>query len=348
MSGEKTEQASSKRKKKAREDGQIAKSADFTGAFILIVVLVTIISMAPVLLGEISSFIIHAIETSQAKTIENPGSFLFEGFIIWVRVAGPIIMVGFITAFVTAYLQVGPGFSMKGVIPDGSKLNPGEGIKRLFSADRIVDLIKTLAKLGLVGAIAFSTYWDSLAQVSRVSEKTMKSALSRFGELFSSTTYSIAGALLVIGIADLLWQRHSVGKKIMMSKQEVKDEYKEAEGDPYIKSQQKALQRQLIREAGLKNLKKASAVVVNPTHVAAAIAYNEDEMNVPIVVTSGYGEVAARIRKEATRLGIPIYRDINLARALASLDLEEEIPEYLYDEVVIVLRYVYELGEKFD
>ncbi len=343
MSGEKTEQASAKRKKKAREDGQVAKSADFTGAFVLVLVLVTIISLAPIMVGEFVIFMKYTIE----KTIihkGDPSSFLLEGLILWSKIAGPIVFVGFVGAFIISYLQVGPGFSMKGVTPDMNRLNPGEGIKRLFSSDRLVDLVKTLTKLLLVGAVSISVYWDTLKLISRVSETSIEGAFYRFGQLFTTTTYSISALLFVVGVADFLWQRHSTGKKIMMSKQEVIDEYKEAEGDPYVKSQRKAMHRQLIREAGMNTLKRAKAVVVNPTHVAAALVY-EEEMDAPMVIASGFGEQAARIRKEAVKLGIPIIQNIGLARALAALDLDETIPESLYDEVVVVLQYVYSLGE---
>lgn len=344
MSGEKTEQATAKRKKKAREEGQVAKSADFTGSFVLVLVLVTIVSLAPMMVGEISDFMRYSIDQSFSG-MENPAGFLIEGLFLWTKVAGPIIAVGFVGAFLISYLQVGPGFSTKGVTPDMKRLSPGEGIKRLFSTDRLVDLVKTLTKLGLVGAISISVYWDTLGQISRVSERSITGAFERFGQLFTSTTYSIAGVLFVIGIADFLWQRHSTGKKMMMSKQELKDEYKESEGDPHVKGQRKALHRQLIREAGMKNLRSATAVVVNPTHVAAAIAYDEETMEAPMVVTSGFGETAGRIKKEATRLGIPIVRNVPLARALAALEVDETIPESLYDEVVVVLQYVYGLGE---
>ncbi len=344
MSGEKTEQATAKRQKKAREEGQVAKSADFTGSFVLVLVLVTMVSLAPTLVEEITAFMKYSVEKSFSG-MEDPSSFLIEGLLLWTKVAGPIIAVGFVGAFLISYLQVGPGFSTKAITPDMKRLSPGEGIKRLFSTDRLVDLVKTLTKLGLVGAISISVYWDALGQVSRISERSISGALARFGELFTMTTYSIAGVLFVVGIADFLWQRHSTGKKMMMSKQEIKDEYKESEGDPYVKGQRKALHRQLIREAGMKNLKQATAVVVNPTHVAAAIAYDDETMDAPIIVTSGFGDTASRIKKEAIRLGIPIVQNVPLARALAALEIDETIPESLYDEVVVVLQYVYGLEE---
>ncbi len=338
MTGLKTEQPTPKRKKKARLEGQVAKSADLKGAFVLFVVLIALVSLAPMIFLEITEFMRHSIDTS-FSSIQNPTEFLLEGVLVLARILAPIIGVGFFASLVISYLQVGPGFSIKSLTPDMNRLNMGSGFKRLFSSDRFVDLLKVLIKLFFVGAISIFVYWNTLKYIARVSESSIVNALEHFGQSFTFMTYAISGALFVVGIGDYLWQRHSTNQKTMMSKQELKDELKASEGDPIVRSKRNLLRRQFLREAGLSNLHTSVVIVVDRNHVSAAIAYNET-MVAPRLVTSGFDEMAKRIRREAVLLGIPIISNAYLAKALSASDIDEAIPETLYDELIFVLRQI--------
>lgn len=346
MSGEKTEQATPKKLRKAREDGQVAKSVEFSGAFVTISVLVGVVVLLTTIVGQFAAFLRATIELAFSNP--DPVAQLQLGASIWAYTIIPILLIGFVAALFIAYVQVGPGLSIKAVLPDGSRLNPAEGFQKMISPDRLVELVKMVVKLGLISVIAYSAFWDALPEVLRIGTVPFESAMAIFSELVFRSLGFVSGALLLIGGGDFLWQRHQFAKKMRMSKQEVKDEYKESEGDPFVKAQRKRMHQALIREAGIRNVKVADAVVVNPTHVAAAIRYDDDQHEAPIIIASGYGETAERIREQANRHEIPIVRDVALARSLAELELLEEIPESLFDAVAAVLRYVYSLQEKHE
>ncbi len=348
MSGEKTEQPTARKLRKAREEGNVAKSAEFTGAAVMITSLVASMLWVPSAVDRWFGLVRQAatyVEAPRPDLTSIP-AFMQEAWNLVMYSIMPILGAAFVIAAFIAYVQIGPVFAVKTLIPDGSKLNPANGFKNMFSKAKAVDLAKNVGKLTLMGAIGVTVYLDQIPDLVRATGLSLSSAMVVFGATAFDVARYLLGGLLVFAVIDILWQRHKHNKDLMMTKQEVKEEYKESEGDPQIKAKRKQMHKELLREASIGNVKSADAVVVNPTHVAAAIRYNEAEAEAPRVVSKGRGETAARIRKLARRYDVPIIRDVSLARALVEVDIEEEIPEDLYEAVAEVLQFVYSLREE--
>lgn len=348
MSGEKTEQPTAKRLRKAREDGNVAKSAEFTGVAVMITSLVAAMLWVPRGVDRWFGFVRQATTYIEAPSpdLSSIPAFMQEAWMLIMFSIMPILGAAFVIAAFIAYVQIGPVFAFKALIPDSNKLNPANGFKNMFSKAKAVDLAKNVGKLTLMGAIGVTIYLDQIPDLVRTPELTLSSAMVVFGRTAFDVSQYLLGGLVGFAVLDIIWQRHKHNKDLMMSKQEVKEEYKESEGDPQIKAKRKQMHKELLREASMGNVKTADAVVVNPTHVAAAIRYNEAEADAPRVVAKGRGETAQRIRKLARRYDVPLVRDVSLARALVDVDLEDEIPEDLYEAVAEVLQFVYSLREE--
>lgn len=350
MSGEKTEQPTAKKLRDAREKGQVAKSAEFTGAAVMITSLAAAMLWVPIAFDRWAGFVRQAMRYVEARSpdISSIPAFMEEGGMVAFYSILPIVSAAFVVAAFVAYVQIGPVLAIKAVIPDGSKINPAGGFKNMFSKAKAVELAKNVGKLSLMGVIGVVVYLDQIAALMATPALTMEAAMHVFGAAaFDVARYLLAG-LVFFAIIDLIWQRHKHTKDLMMSKHEVKEEYKQAEGDPQMKAKRKRMHKEMLNEASMGSVKNADAVVVNPTHLAAAIHYDTAQAQAPRVVVKGKGERADRMRRLARRYDVPIVRDVGLARALVDVDLGAEIPEDLYDAVAEVLNFVYSLREHDD
>ncbi|HSG66666.1 MAG TPA: EscU/YscU/HrcU family type III secretion system export apparatus switch protein, partial [Gammaproteobacteria bacterium] len=326
------------------KDGKVARSADFTGVFVMLAAGAALFLTRDLVIARLQTFLLASIDLAAS----DPGAVgvatvLVLGLQTLGMALGPILLTGFVAALVVAYLQVGPLFTVKPLIPDSKRLNAAEGFKRLFGKDRLVDLVKNVARLGVMIAIGWSAYEASLPQMLQ----TMGRAPDRAMSVIGSTGVTMASSLLlglgVLAIADLLLQRHRYERDQRMTKHEVTQEYKEAEGNPEVKAERRRLHHELLRGSGIEDVEHADVLVVNPTHVAVALQYRAEEMNAPRVLARGRGEVAAELRQRARRHRIPIVRDVTLARSLVELELDDEIPDDLFEAVAEVLHFVYSL-----
>ena len=342
---EKTEQATPKRKRKARMDGDVAKSGEFTGVMVMLAAFGALVVSGEMLIVELLRLMQQAIELA-ART--HHGREVIEGFLFDALRSlgvciGPMLAVAFLAAALFSYVQVGALFTMKPLIPDASRLDMAKNLKNLVNKDKLVELAKNLSKIFLMSVIG----------VSVMSEQIPRLITSPRGELAHGLTMLVDGAmhlcitmlagLLLFGVVDLVWQRHKHSKKMMMGKDEVQREYKESEGDPMLKGKRKQLHQELINDPGVQRVPDADAVVVNPTHVAVALRYREGEMQAPMIVASGRGEVAAQIRRLARQYNVPIVRNVPLARALVEVGVEVEVPEEFYEPVALILQHIYAL-----
>lgn len=348
MSGEKTEDASQKKLNKARKDGKVAKSQEFTSTAVAVAALAALIGSSSTIgvemIGLLEQTIKLAMRPELDKSVISP--FMFDGLMALFRMLAPVLGVSFVVAAFVSYIQIGPVFSIKPLIPDANRLNIANGFKNLFNKDKLVELAKNMGKISVMGVVGFVVFVDQLEHVIRSPRLRLIDGMQILGESASSLAQFLVGGLIAFAILDLLWQRHKFKKEMMMSKQEVKDEYKESEGSPEMKGKRKQFHRELLQGGAPARVKNADAVVTNPTHIAVALAYNEEEMGAPQVLAKGRGEVAAEMRKLARRYNVPIVRDVPLARALVDVDDDNPIPEDLYEPVAEVLRYVYSLGER--
>ncbi|MEM1347936.1 MAG: EscU/YscU/HrcU family type III secretion system export apparatus switch protein [Myxococcota bacterium] len=342
---EKTEDATPKRVRKARRDGDVAKSAEFTGTMVMI----TAFAISTLTLSTIASALMalmaRAIELAVDPSIDakQAAPFILEALREIAPVMAPLLAGVCAAAALVTYLQVGALFTIKPLTPDANKLNPVQGAKNIVHKDKLVDLVKNVLKLALMIGIGAQLLWDVVPQLTRVPRAGIAQGIDSLAAGFWRITGALIAGLIVFAVFDLVWQRHKHAKKLKMSKDEVKREYKESEGDPMLKGKRKQLHQEMLRDASIARTKKADAVVVNPTHIAVALAYDADTMSAPTILTSGRGERAKQIKALARKHNIPIVRQVPLARALIELDVDQEIPSDLYDAVAETLRFVYAL-----
>lgn len=344
---EKTEEPTPKKLRDARNDGKVAKSQEFTGVAVMLIALATLTLTLPRIALELAGLSARAIELATRPDLDttHTGPLLREALMSLARALAPVLGTALIAAALATYLQVGAMLVLKPLIPDPQRLDPIQGAKKLVSKDRLVELIKNLLKLSLMGFVGYGILGDWLPPVSRAPGGSLLGALSALSQAtFELTTHLVAG-LVVFGICDLLLQRYNFTKGLRMAKHEIKREHKESEGDGQLKGKRKQLHRELTAGNGLARVRDADAVVVNPTHVAVAISYDQNAMRAPTIVACGRGVTAQVIKRAAYRHNIPVVQNISLARALVELGEDTEIPEAFFEPVAEILRHVYSLRD---
>ena len=345
---EKTEEATPKKKREARKKGQVGKSDEFTGVAVMLCAIAVMVIMGLAIAARLAGFTLQAIEVATRPELDSAavGPFLYESLMNIAWMMGPLVAVTFVMAAFVTYVQVGPILTIKPLIPDANKLNMINGLKQMFSPDKLVDLAKNVTKLSAMAAVGYLVLrrlMPSMAMTPRGSLLDATVALAK--ATLQLSLYLVIG-LVLFGIIDLIWKRYQHEKKLRMAKHEVKREFKESQGDPMLKGKRKQVHRELTQGSGVKNVEDADAVVVNPTHVAVALRYHQEEMKAPKIIACGKGVTARKIKKLARRYAVPIVRDVELARGLVEVGLDSPIPEEFYEPVAEVLSYVYQLGEE--
>jgi flagellar biosynthetic protein FlhB len=269
---------------------------------------------------------------------------LDRGLNTLVLACGPLLGAAFVVALVAGYAQIGSVLSFQPLKPDLRRLDPIKNAKNIFGKQALFELFKSLVKVVGIGYVAFVALWDHLPRVlATVGQPPERSLL-----VVSDCLWAVAlRVLLLAGLLsamDLLYQRWRYRKRMMMSKVEVQREQKEMEGDPQRKAERRRLHQEILDHQTIEAVATADCVVINPEHVAVALRYDEASMSAPKVLAKGRRLVAAKIRQIARQHGIPIVRNVPLARALVELELDEEIPPELYETVAEVLRFVYRIG----
>jgi type III secretion protein U len=338
MSENKTEEPSSKRLREARERGEVARSRALSGiaptAAGLIVLLGQLPEQGRLLARSTRAALIDATALRTSPTVA-----LHRSLELGLAILVPVLLAAMAAAVVAGAVQVGIQLNLALVGPKLERLDPAAGLKKLFSARSAVEVLRSLVALAIVSAIAVSLVRQNLgglvAGLQQPGALAMLAALSPVAELARKS----AIALLVLGGLDLVYQRHAHHQGLMMSREEKKQEHKSSEGDPHHKAARKRFAKELLAAAG-KGVRGATAVVVNPTHVAVAILYDAKLSDAPIIVARGTESEALRIRLEARRHAVPIVKDIPLARALVKLPVGEEVPEELYLGVAAILKVV--------
>jgi flagellar biosynthetic protein FlhB len=350
QAGEKTEQPTAKRLRDARRKGQVARSHDLSSA-VLLVVAVAVLYLAG---GHVAGWAGGAMrEQLEHATYRGPldqaaalGA-LFTGVKAMAFVLAPLFGTLLVVAFLANYFQVGSVFTFEPVKPNANKLNPAEGFKNKFLKARpYVELGKTALKLVIASVVVGATLWSVRRDIVELTRQPSQLAASYAVSLIFTIGLRVGVAFLVIGAADYFLQRYFHRRELMMTKHEVREEYKETEGNPLHKSLRRARHREIMMQAMMDAVRRANVVVVNPTHVAVALSYERETMGAPTIVAKGAELMAAQIRKIAEDSEVPIMRDVPLARALYEFDIDAEVPEELYESVAVVLRWVYKLAEE--
>ncbi len=348
---DKTEQATPRRREKAREDGQVPYSKDLAMALVFISVIVVLRFMIPLVyhgMRKIMTFFVALPNRGTFQDFRALGQYisLRGDDLAWALIM--IILSGVVIAITTGFAQTKGFLSLKKAFKfDLNKINPIEGFKKLFSLRSVVELIKNLLKLAVLGVIAFLFIRDIWSMLFLLPNQSLLEGMIFLADSLYTMTLRIAFALLAIGFVDFFYQRWEFERDIMMSKKEVKDERKDVEGNPEIKKKQRQKMQEMAQRRMMEEVPSATVVVTNPTHLSIAIKFNIETMNAPVVVALGADNIAMRIREIAKEYDVPIYEDKTLARELYErVDIGDEIPNDMYRAVAEVLAYVFQTSGK--
>ncbi|MBE5909779.1 flagellar biosynthesis protein FlhB [Pseudobutyrivibrio sp.] len=348
--GEKTEQPTSKKLSDARKEGKVAKSKEVVNGFSLLGFFLSLkmfISFAGDRFYEIFTWIYAIIPdivemNGSGLTIQTISGIFRSVFTKMLFILLPFLVIGFITHFVANLVQVGWKITFKPLQPKLSKFNPISGFKRIFSKQSLVNLILALAKITLVFYIAYICIRDQADNLFLLYDVNLINALNLIFDLIIEAGIKISVIYIILGFADYAYQKYKFTNDMKMTKQEVKDEYKNAEGDPKIKGQQRQRMMESSRRRMMNNVPQADVVITNPTHIAVAIKYDNTKDEAPRVVAKGEDYLAFKIKNLAKDTGVPVVENKPLARALyATVEIDEVIPPELYQAVAEILAVVY-------
>ncbi|MBP5659810.1 MAG: flagellar biosynthesis protein FlhB [Lachnospiraceae bacterium] len=353
--GEKTEPATEKKKSDARKEGQVAKSKEIENAFSLMA-LFLLLKLWTGTLGSNLVNIFHLCYDDIGSYIKNYDGYVNTNDIIklvlqcvleLIILLAPVLVVAFIVSFVCDVAQVGWKPTGKPLQPKFSKINPISGFKKIFSKTAIVELLKAILKIVIILTVTWSYLKSNINGLFLLYDVSLNQGIADSCKLVVDLGIRIAVAYLIIAFADYGYQRWKYSDDLKMTKQEVKDEYKQQEGDPQIKGKIRQRMREASQRRMMQNLPKADVVITNPTHYAVALLYDSEHYSAPIVVAKGADFLAQRIKDVARENDIEIVENKPLARMLyANVEVGEMIPEELFQAVAEVLAFVYRLKGK--
>ena len=349
---EKTEQPTAKKLDDARKEGQVAKSQEIATAFSLLAFFLLLRLMYGFIgtnfqniFGRVYNNIPNVARTYDGfLPVYYLRSILNNAILTMLLICAPFFIAGFLIAFLSDLVQVGFKPTGKPLQPKLSKLNPISGLKKIFSTRKLFELAKSILKLVIMAVVIISFFNGRTESLFLLYDMTLKQAIGLMGSMIIDLGIRIAAAYMVIAFADLIYQRRKFNKDMMMTKQEVKDEYKNTEGNPEVKSAQKRRMMQASRRRMMQAVPQADVVITNPTHYAVAIKYDAAVSDAPIVVAKGSDYLAQRIKEIAKESNVEIVENKPLARMLfANVEVGEMVPPELYKAVAEVLAYVYHL-----
>ncbi len=347
---EKTEQATSKKLKESRDKGQVAKSQEINSFAIFTTGLMLLYIFQQFLSSQISSMSKQLFSTLDVLNISvnNFQDFAKTGFLFFVVTISPVFLGLFLIAWVASVSQTGLNFSAKAMAPKFNKLNPLEGVKKVFfSSSSAVELIKSLLKLIAISGFSYLVIKDLVKSSTSLMGLTIEEIVNFMIDSAFSLLIKIVLVYAVIAAIDFIFQKHKFKKDMMMTKQEVKEEHKQTDGDPLIKSRIKRQQYLMAKNRMMKDVPKADVIITNPTHYAIAIKYDLQKDGAPKVVAKGVDLIAQRIKEIAIEYNIPLHEDRQLARALyKTCEIGDQIPNALFQAVAQVLAYVYRLRDE--
>lgn len=350
--GEKTEPATPKKLEKAREEGQAPKSQDLNTAVLLFVLFGCLRIFGGLMLEQLQdTFLffykgISEYSREEFSVVTASGLFQYGLQKIFIIIL-PIIAFGVLGAFVVNVVQVKWKVTMKPLLPKPSKISPISGLKRMFSKDKLFELLKAVLKVGILFYVVYDSLKDEWGLVINIYQLDLWPAITLIVDTVLLISFKITAVFFIIAFADWMYQKHKFNTDMKMTKQEVKDEYKNTEGNPQIKGQIRRKMQEASRRRMMQDLPEADVVITNPTHLAVALKYDKEEAEAPIVIAKGADYVAARIREIAKENRIEIVENKPLARMLYhNVELGEQIPPELYQMVAEILAYVYGLQGK--
>lgn len=347
FAGEKTEEPTSKRRSDARKKGQIGRSQEISAAFVLIGGFFAMKVLGSFIYGQLSTYTIYVFaHLNQSVDTESVMRIFIDIVLILAKTAFPVMLVIMVIGLAINLFQVGINFTTEPLQFKFDSLNPINGFGRIFSKRSLVELFKSILKIIIIGFFIYRYLMDEIMKMPEYIYLDLYTSMTRIAEIIFSLAFQICGVFLLMAILDLAYQKWQNTQDLKMSKDDVKEEMKQTEGDPQIKGKIKQKQRQMAMQRMMREVPKADVIVTNPTHFAVALKYSQG-MAAPQVIAKGQDLVAQRIKDIAREEHITIVENRPLARALyASVEIGGIVPPELYKSVAEVLAYVYRLKKK--
>lgn len=340
---DRTEKPTPRRRRKAREEGQVAVSRELNMAFTFLAATLVLRFLLPRLSKALANASINffSLEPMDEETLS---SFIFQIFREPLLFLILLLFMIVLTAIFVGALQTKFLFSFKPLKFDFSRINPVEGLKRMFSLRNIFELIKSFIKLAIVGYVSYSLIKQRYNDLPRLSELEPSASIWYVADLAVTLMFRCSIAMIALALVDYLFQRWEYEKSLRMTRQELKEEFKEIEGNPEVKRKQREIMIRLARGRMLQKIPEADVVITNPTHVAVALQYDPEQMEAPLVIAKGLDDLAKKIIEIATTHNVPIIRNPQIAWELyKSCEVGDQIPPSLYRAVAEILAHVYSL-----
>lgn len=347
--GEKTEKATPKRRKQAREEGQVSKSTDLNSGIMLSVSFAVLIFLGQMMMGDIKTILEGNLSTLDTSELHmNTIVPLFNHYVfLVVKLLAPLLGILVVIGFASNLAQVGPLFSAKAIQPKINKINPLNGFKKMFSLKSIVELIKGSSKMAIIGFVGYYTIYPRRGELINLQSIDIIASLQIIFDIIFQISWKVCIILIILGVADYFYQKYEFEKSIKMTKQEIKDEHKNIEGNPEIKRKVKSIQFQMATNRMMGEVPNADVVVTNPTHYAVALKYDVKKAPAPYVVAKGVDLIAKKIKERAKDNKVPIVENKPLARSLYKLvEINNVVPEELFVAVAEILAYIYKKSKK--
>jgi flagellar biosynthetic protein FlhB len=346
---EKTEQATSKRRQNAREKGQVTKSRELASVAVLGACLVYFYFDA----SDLTARLMALMKTSLRKSgqtnisIDTIQPLLTDLVFQTFALLAPFLLVALIAGLMINILQVGILFSAEAITPKYSKIDPVKGFQRLFSVRSLVELVKNILKMSIVGFVAYLTVRGEAQNLLPLVDFGVWDILGYLGRVSFKILYSTCWVLVILAILDYGYQKWEHERSLKMSMKEIKEENKESEGDPLVKGRIKKLQREMARKRMMAAVPKADVVITNPTHFAVAIRYEPETMNAPCVIAKGADFLAEKIKEIARKSGVPVVENRLVAQVLYKVTpVDHAVPENLYKAIAEILAHIYSSKQK--
>lgn len=346
---EPTEEATPRRREEARKRGQVFKSMELVGAATLLTSYMVLRYFGPYMAGRVLTFSTQLWESGPHQDWTEAGVrlLLINMFLLIALVVAPVALGALVTGLVMNYMQVGFLFTLEPLSPNFDRINPLSGLKRIFSRRALAEFLKSLMKLAIIGYVAYRVVADDLAVFPSLLELDLVQIVRFLIDLVSRLLLWVGLAMLVVAAADFYFQRWDYDRSLRMTRREVKDELRQTEGNPEVRSKIRQKQREMSRRRMMQDVKKADVVVTNPTHYAVALEYKQEAMGAPRVLAKGQGLIALRIREIAKESSVPIVENPLLARELhKTVDVGREVPSEMFQAVAEIFAFLYQLRKK--
>jgi flagellar biosynthesis protein FlhB len=349
FAGEKTERATPQRRREAREKGQVPKSIDLTSAVTLLAVIVVLKLVGSYIWNQWTDIMQEQLSSlrNHPLTVTDVQGLFTHQVLVVAELLAPILGAALLIGIAVSAMQTGPMFLPNRIMPDFSRVQPFQGLKRIFSMRTGIEATKSILKLVVVGVLSYIYIQSVMMRVESLVAVDLVSLVSTVGSMVWQLAVEVSILMLMLAVLDLLFQRFEFEKSIRMSREEIKEELKRMEGNPQVKAKIQQRGRELAMRRMMQEVPKADVVITNPTHFAVALLYDAKVNSAPVVVAKGQDDVALRIKRIAAESNVPTVENKPLAQTLfKTVDIGQAIPAELYQAVAEVLAYVYRMKDK--